>query len=300
MPRKTNDFQTLIKRIYEQIVPGGGTVTESGMVYDKDAGILREVDILVEYKYAGHEFRFMVECRSRSRKDTVEWIDGLIGKSKSLAVNKVVAVSSKGFAASAITKARANGIETFTLEKANETLWGEFPFKPGMVLLTDDIYQIHDVLYKSGEDFISMKQLDIEGDLEISGNIVGSLKDFGNYFFQQFLIPQINKYKKDHFLELFKSRDVVEKTMLVETENSWPEVTALDLNGNPVTFSKVKYIVLGTRKAVEVEPQHKVFNNKIVSVGKHVESDGTKFEFTVVQDPDTRKAHFHGVKIKKR
>lgn len=124
MPKKTNDFQALIKHIYEQIVPAGGTVTESGMVYDKEAEILREVDILVEYKYAGHKFSFMVECRDRSRRDSVEWIDGLVGKSKPLAVNKVIAVSSKGFAKSAITKARANEIETFTLEEANETHWG--------------------------------------------------------------------------------------------------------------------------------------------------------------------------------
>ena len=80
MPKRTNDFQTLIKTIYDQIVPDGGKVTESGMVQDKEAGILREVDILVEYKYAGHEFSFVLECRDRSRAESVEWIDGLVGK----------------------------------------------------------------------------------------------------------------------------------------------------------------------------------------------------------------------------
>lgn len=176
MPKRTNDFQTLIKHIYEQIVPDGGTVIESGMVHDKDAGILREVDILVKYKYAGHEFSFVVECRDRSRAETVEWIDGLIGKTKSLDVNKVIAVSSKGFASSAIKKAQQNGIETFTLTEANETHWGEFPFKPGLLVMTNDVYKIHDVLYKKEEDFIPMTQLDIENDIEINGEKVGSLK----------------------------------------------------------------------------------------------------------------------------
>ena len=97
MPKRTNDFQDLIASVYKQIVPDGGKVTESGMVYDKDADTLREVDILVEYRYVHHNFKIAIECRDRSRKDSVEWIDSLIGKSKSLLVNKVVAVSKEGF-----------------------------------------------------------------------------------------------------------------------------------------------------------------------------------------------------------
>ena len=124
MPKRTNDFQTLIKHIYEQIVPAGGVVTESRMLHDRDSGELREVDILVSYKYAGHEFSFIVECRDHTRPQCVEWIDSLIGKSKSLGVNKVVAVSRNGFYKPAIKKAKENGIETFTLEEANEKHWG--------------------------------------------------------------------------------------------------------------------------------------------------------------------------------
>lgn len=97
MPKRTNDFQELITSVYKQIVRDGGKVTESGMVYDKDADTLREVDILVEYRYAHHNFKIAIECRDRSRKDSVEWIDSLIGKAKSLSVNKVVAVSKEGF-----------------------------------------------------------------------------------------------------------------------------------------------------------------------------------------------------------
>ena len=165
MPKRTNDFQTLIKHIYEQIVPAGGTVTESGMLRDKDSGDLREVDILVGYKYAGHEFSFMVECRDYSRPQTVEWIDSLIGKSKSLGVNKVVAVSSKGFTKSAIKKAQNNGIETFMLEEANEKLWGEFPFKPGVLLITGVAYQIQQVFYEKDGSFIPITELDFEKDI---------------------------------------------------------------------------------------------------------------------------------------
>jgi len=97
MPKRTNDFQTLIKFIYDRITPADGTVTESAMIYDKDSNTLREVDILIEHKISGHTIKIAVECRDRSRKDTIEWIDGLVGKTSSLNVDKVVAVSKKGF-----------------------------------------------------------------------------------------------------------------------------------------------------------------------------------------------------------
>ena len=57
MPKRSNDFQSLIKFIYDRITPETGTVTESAMVYDKDAKILREVDILIEQKLSAHDIK---------------------------------------------------------------------------------------------------------------------------------------------------------------------------------------------------------------------------------------------------
>lgn len=165
MPKRSNDFQTLIKTIYEQIVPEGGKVTESGMVYDKDAGSLREVDIFVEYRYAGHGFSFIIECRDRARSESIEWIDAIIGKSKSLNVNKVMAVSSKGFTKSAIKKARENGIETLTLRQAQETDWANFPVRPSLVVMTRDVYYIKDVYYLYGSDYIGINKLGLDSDV---------------------------------------------------------------------------------------------------------------------------------------
>lgn len=298
MPKRTNDFQGLIKLIYDQIVPEGGVVTESGMVLDKDAGILREVDILVEYKYAGHPFKFIVECRNHSRKQTIEWIDGLIGKTKSLDVNKVIAVSSKGFHPSAIRKANENNIETFTLEQANDTNWGEFPFKPGIVLISNEIYKINNVFYKSKDKFIDMSELNLESQVQIDSENKSTLKGLVENFFHNFITPQIEQYKKDNFLKLFQTREDTEKTLIVESEHNWPEVTASDKNGNLVTFSNVKYVVFGTRTIADVEQEHKVFNNKVISLGKHQDIDGTKYDFTTIQDPDTQKLHINWARKK--
>ncbi len=144
MPKRTNNFQLLIHKIYENLVDGSTQVTESGMVWDSQGEILREVDILIERKgmNSDESFSWMIECRDRSRKESIEWIDGLIGKSLSLNVNKVVAVSSKGFARSAIKKAAANGIDTITLKKCLDLDTPEY-LRSFEFLLSDERYKFH-------------------------------------------------------------------------------------------------------------------------------------------------------------
>lgn len=291
MPKRTNDFQSLIKKIYDQIVPEGGEVTESGMVFDKEAGILREVDILVKYKYAGHDFSFIVECRDRSRAETVEWIDELVGKTKSLSVNKVIAVSSKSFASSAKRKARENGIETLTLEKAQEVDWEKYPIKPGILVMTDDVYIINDVLYKVGEDYKPITSLGIDSNVGVNGEVIGDVKGFVGNFFKEHIVPHINEYKKNHFLEIFKTKEDVGKTLLVEIEYDWPGIYVLDNKGNKTELKKVKYIITGNRISMDVEQAHHVFNEKMVSTGRHLDADGSAIDFSVIQDPDTKKIH---------
>ena len=300
MPKRTNDFQTLIKHIYEQIVPAGGVVTESGMLHDRDSGELREVDILVSYKYAGHEFSFIVECRDHTRPQCVEWIDSLIGKSKSLGVNKVVAVSRNGFYKPAIKKAKENGIETFTLEEANEKHWGEIPFKPGVLLITSETYQIQQVFYEKDGLFIPITKLDFEKDTNFNSENTGNIKELVEYFFKEFVVPEIEKYKNENYLELFKTKEDANKIFIAENEYNWPELNAFDKQGNKVSFSKVKFVVSGTRKTADVPQQHKAFNDKTLSIGEFTSSDGSAFKSLIVQDPDTRKINIQWQKTNKQ
>lgn len=147
MPKRTNNFQLLVRKIYENLVDDSTLVTESGMVWDSQGEILREIDILVERKGVDfcEGFSWMIECRDRSRKESIEWIDGLIGKSLSLKVSKVIAVSSKGFARAAIKKAAANGIDTITLTKFLELNLPD-SLKSIDVVLTDEKY-VFDIDY---------------------------------------------------------------------------------------------------------------------------------------------------------
>lgn len=123
VPKRTNAFQKLILRIYEQLALPTDKVEESVMVNERGSEVKREVDILLQRRVFGANMRIAVECRGRKDKDDIEWIDGLIGKYRDLDINVVFAVSKSGFTRAAVEKAKANRIETLTLKQALETNW---------------------------------------------------------------------------------------------------------------------------------------------------------------------------------
>lgn len=123
MPPRSNEFQRLVRTIYEQIVPEGATVTESAMISERGSAVQREVDVLVESRVGDIVVRLGVECRDRTRRDDIEWVDQLIGKYRDLPVDKIIAVSAAGLTRAAEEKARANRIEVRTLTEALDADW---------------------------------------------------------------------------------------------------------------------------------------------------------------------------------
>lgn len=73
---------------------------------------MREVDVLITGNMAGHPIRIGVECRGRSRKDPVSWVEEMRAKHDDLPTDRLVLVSASGFSAAAAAKARHYGIET--------------------------------------------------------------------------------------------------------------------------------------------------------------------------------------------
>lgn len=153
MGKQTNEFQRLIRRIYVQIAGlRGATVRESVMLVDRASGTNREVDVLVEFAFAGHTHRLAVECRDRKKKDDVQWVDGLIGKYSHLPVNKVVAVSKSGFSEGARQKA-ANciiDIELMTLSEATATNWPRNYLSSHPILVHSDNCSIRSLIVRLG------------------------------------------------------------------------------------------------------------------------------------------------------
>jgi hypothetical protein len=297
MPKRTNEFQELIYTVYEQIIPKGGKVTESGMVFDKDSNTLREVDILVEYRYAHHDFKLAIECRDRSRKDSVQWIDELIGKTRSLAVNKVAAVSKEGFTESAVTKARAFGIDTLSVKEAVETDWQSYAIKPGIIVFSGEKFRLHDVLFKEGQQYRSLRELGLCSIVEKDGEKVGLIKETFEYFFQKFLLPSIQNKVSTDFMNFFKKKEDITKTLYIESDHIFPGFSVCLDSGDQVDISNLKFKIYGSRTSAEVEQTDIKFNDLMVSTGQYLDTDGSVLKFTIIQDPETKEIH---TKIKRQ
>lgn len=135
MGKRTNEFQQFVTYIYSKI-SAPFKVTESAMVPEDGTGTKREIDILLEGSVAGLDVKIGIECRDRSRGETIEWIDGLIGKYARLKMNKIVAVSSQGFSKEAEVKAAQHGIELLTTKEAEEVDWAKEIMKPYFDVMT--------------------------------------------------------------------------------------------------------------------------------------------------------------------
>ncbi|MDA3916263.1 MAG: restriction endonuclease [Deltaproteobacteria bacterium] len=299
MPKRTNDFQSLIAFIYNRISPKGGKVTESEMVFDKEAKILREVDILVSQDVAGHEIRLAVECRDRSRAESVEWIDALIGKTQSLDVHKVVAVSSEGFSASAKEKATAHGIDTLTLEEANEKDWETYFIKPGIVVMSDEYYTLKKVFYYSEGGFEDTENLGLLSKIYQKEKHVGTIKEFLEKYFLDVLIKEFDDYFKEHRFEVFKTKADLSKLLYLEKDVEFPNLSSKTTDGEIVDLSKIKFIVHGTRRSSTVPQKHSKFNKTMISTGSFEDTDGSVLRFKILQEPESKTLHANWVRENK-
>ena len=127
MPQRTNPFQKLTAAIFSVFHEPEYEVVESVLMQNPRTGVTREIDIKVMNRSNPND-RFMIECRAHKRRQDVQWIDALEGKSRSLGFTKTIAVSASGFSKQAIIEAHDRKIETLHLRKAEEIDWRKWIF----------------------------------------------------------------------------------------------------------------------------------------------------------------------------
>ncbi|MGW3353265.1 hypothetical protein ACWDA3_59110 [Nonomuraea rubra] len=113
MPARSNDFQAIVYFIKKNLAPDA-TVTESAELPDRVTGEPREVDVVVSGHMAGQPLLIGIECRDRSRKDSVSWVEEMRAKHDDLPTDRLVLVSKSGFSKAAVIKARHYRIELVT------------------------------------------------------------------------------------------------------------------------------------------------------------------------------------------
>lgn len=133
MPKRTNDFQRLI-RMLTQLLGDGAVIEESKMLTDLVSGEQREVDIYAEGTLAGQTVSIGIECRDQRRKQAVGWIEEMRTKHERLPVDRLILVSSSGFTDGAIAKANTYGIKTIATTRTDVDLAAEVATSLGVTM----------------------------------------------------------------------------------------------------------------------------------------------------------------------
>jgi hypothetical protein len=98
MPKRTNDFQKLVRLVQQSLVPAGARVTESAMV--ENQGTPREIDVLVELPAGMYRMKIAVEAKDHKRAVDVGVVEQIAAKYRvgdGILVNQVGIVSRSGF-----------------------------------------------------------------------------------------------------------------------------------------------------------------------------------------------------------
>jgi hypothetical protein len=119
LPKRTNEFQRLIAAIQSHL-DDDSKVTESAMLPDTHTGTMREVDITVAGQVGGQSVTISIECRDRSRKADVTWVEQIHAKHSRLPTNVLVLAARKPFTREARDVANLCGIRCHVLDDVDD------------------------------------------------------------------------------------------------------------------------------------------------------------------------------------
>lgn len=136
MPKRTNEFQRLVKWLHEQI-DKNWEVTESETLTHRLTEKGREVDIVCRYRLGPHEVIVSIECTDTGRKADSAWVESMAKKHEHLPTSKLILWSGNGFYKPALELAEKLGIETVSQDGRITEEWAKFAniFKQGTIKL---------------------------------------------------------------------------------------------------------------------------------------------------------------------
>lgn len=286
MPPRSNPFQHLVFHIAQQLAPLGAVVRESVELLEQgSSGIKREIDTLIEIDAGLVRVAVAIEARDRSRKDDIEWIDQLIGKYKSLPVDRVIAISHAGFSASAVEKAALHRIEVLSPEKVRDTNWPEKFQRLGVASITSH-YHLAGVQFSTNPEINRGVSANDEIHLELddgtveSGPVAEFVKVFG---------PGIVKIAKAHvqanFLSLYKTLEDLSKLAMVFGSFAPPQFRAsLSIDDRVYQVEKLSWRVVAVTNPEIVPVSHELLGPAVMLSSAEV---GWK-RVTVAQTPATQ------------
>jgi hypothetical protein len=109
VPRRSNLHQAAIYYVKRHYAPADVVVTESRMLYDRDSGEDREVDIVMEGNLGDERVTISIEVKAEKRRMGAPWVETMLRKHERMPTDKLVLVSWSGFSAPALRKVESQG-----------------------------------------------------------------------------------------------------------------------------------------------------------------------------------------------
>jgi hypothetical protein len=261
MPKRSNEFQRLVSRIFEQLAPRGIIVQESILLPESREGSdLREVDTLLTVDLGFTALKVAIESRHHARKQTVEWIDELAGKYRQLDVNHVIAVSRSGFTEKAMRKAADCGIQLFSLEEALDNDWPTTFLKLGVTGLT--LTHLHSEveyhLEKSSLPADFFRDAILSHTAQHGAVIEMPLREFIGALRAK-IIEEAEGRLRENFLGIYNTKEDLGKNLVAEREVELPSSHLIG-QGISVLIRKIAIKVHFSSEVEEGAVAHMAFN----------------------------------------
>lgn len=111
-------LEQLVSLIEGLRLPEGFHVRTNRREFDSNGTIIAEFDIEIEGPVGSSTYRWLIECRDRPSDGPAPaaWIEQLVGRRDRFRYDKVMAVSTTGFAKGALDYARERGIDTRAMD----------------------------------------------------------------------------------------------------------------------------------------------------------------------------------------
>lgn len=125
-------LENLVRVVEGLMLPDGFEIDTRNKAFNDDGEQIAEFDIIIRGDIGSSKVKFLIECRDRPSEGPApgSWIEQLVGRRSRFGFDKVMAVSTTGFAKNVADEAKLRNIELRTIDTfTQETLASWLPFE---------------------------------------------------------------------------------------------------------------------------------------------------------------------------
>lgn len=120
--QKWKQFEELVAQIYRELTPGA-QVIHNDKIQGVESGILRQIDVSIRSKIAGHEILSIIQAKDTSTPADVNVVGEFVSVVSDVRANKGILICKSGFTENAAKYAQNRGIDICNIHDAVSRDW---------------------------------------------------------------------------------------------------------------------------------------------------------------------------------